>query len=105
MFEFVLSTPLVLEYEMVLKRSGIVALTFAEIDELLDILCAIGLRQKLWYLWRPILADAGDDFIAELAANGQADFIVTFNKRLFESMRTFGVNVCSPVKFLKLLGV
>ena len=103
-FDFVLSTPLVLEYEMVLKRNHLVPFTMEEVDAFLDILCLFGKRQKLWYLWRPILADPGDDFIAELAANAQVDFIVTHNRKHFEAMGIFAINVCSPKEFLDLIG-
>ena len=103
-FTFLLSTPLVLEYEMVLKRDKIQkAFTFSEIEELIDIICLLGENQRVWYLWRPLLGDANDDFIAELAINAQADFIVTYNKKDFEPIRSFGVKLVSPKEFLDLL--
>lgn len=105
LFIFVLSAPLVFEYEMLLKRDNMVSLSMEEIDELLDLLCLLGERQALWYLWRPLLPDPGDDFIAELAVNSQANFIVTYNRRHFESMKAFGVGICSPKEFLELLNV
>jgi predicted nucleic acid-binding protein len=35
------------------------------------------------YLWRPQLRDPGDELVLEAAVNGQAEAIVTFNKRDF----------------------
>lgn len=101
--DFLISTPLVLEYEMVLKRSNMAFLPESEVERLVDDLCLMGVRQTTWYLWRPILNDPDDDFIAELAANGQADFVVTYNRRDFEQLRLFGIATKSPKEFLELL--
>jgi putative PIN family toxin of toxin-antitoxin system len=66
-FEFHLSVPLVFEYEDVLKRSeNKLTFTSDEIDKLLDIVCLLGVKHKIWYMWRPFLADAQDEFIGEL---------------------------------------
>jgi len=64
-FEFHLSVPLVVEYESALKRPEMKPLwTTEEIDELLDIICLFGIKHDIWYLWRPLSRDAGDDFVA-----------------------------------------
>lgn len=101
--ELLLSTALILEYEMVLKRSGISVLTFEEIEQVINNLCSFGSQQNLWYGWRPLLSDPGDDFIAELAVNGQADFVVTYNKKHFEAMKRFDVQVVNPKEMLEIL--
>ncbi len=36
------------------------------------------------WLWRPNLPDEGDNHVMELAINGRAECIVTYNKRHFE---------------------
>ena len=54
-----LSTPLVLEYEEVLKRPGMIeGFNDAAIDTFLDGLCAIANRHDIFYLWRPLLGHA-----------------------------------------------
>lgn len=97
-----LSTPLVAEYEEVLKRE-ISHLTGQEIDDILDFLCSAGNRHKIFYLWRPILKDADDDFILELAVKCGGD-IITWNVRDFARAEKFGVTVQTPREFLRTLG-
>jgi putative PIN family toxin of toxin-antitoxin system len=47
-FEFHLSVPLVCEYESVLKRKELnLAWTMDEIDELLDIICLLGVKHEI----------------------------------------------------------
>ncbi|MFL6231182.1 MAG: putative toxin-antitoxin system toxin component, PIN family [Pyrinomonadaceae bacterium] len=73
-----LSTPLVLEYEEVLKRPGLVAgLSARSVDVFLDGLCAIANRHDIFYLWRPLSPDPDDDLLLELAVSAKADFIIT----------------------------
>lgn len=104
-FEFHLSVPLVLEYESALKRTELSPTwTLEEIDELLDIICLFGIKHDIWYLWRPLSRDAGDDFVAELAVTATADAIVTHNVRDFDAMKSFGIRVLTPKGFLVEIG-
>jgi putative PIN family toxin of toxin-antitoxin system len=104
-FEFHLSVPLVCEYEAVLKRSELnLTWTMDEIDELLDIICLLGVKHEIWYLWRPFLQDAGDEFVAEVAVTAQAEAIVTQNVRDFKGMEKFGVKLLTPKEFLQRIG-
>ena len=104
-FEFHLSVPLVYEYESVLKRSELnLTWTMDEIDELLDIVCLLGVKHEIWYLWRPLLQDAGDEFVAEVAVTAQAEAIVTLNVRDFKEMKKFGIEVLTPKEFLQRIG-
>lgn len=100
-----LSVPLLLEYEDVLKRQDAgLSLTHADIDAVLDFLCAIANRQKIFYLWRPVLLDPKDDFILELAVESRADFIITYNVKDFVGIEKFGINAITPREFLQQLG-
>ena len=104
-FAIHLSVALVCEYEDVLKRENIgINLSTEEIDKLLDILCLLGEKHQIWYLWRPLLEDAKDEFIAELAINARVDAIVTHNVRHFKNIRKFGIEVLTPNEFLHLIG-
>jgi putative PIN family toxin of toxin-antitoxin system len=104
-FEFHLSVPLVCEYEAVLKRRDLnLGWTEDEIDELLDIFCLLGAKHEIWYVWRPLLRDAGDEFIAELAVTAQAEAIVTQNVRDFRGIEKFGIEVLTPKEFLQRIG-
>ncbi|MCY4211554.1 MAG: PIN domain-containing protein [Gammaproteobacteria bacterium] len=40
---------------------------------------------KTHFLWRPILKDPNDEMVLEVAVNGQADAIVTFNLRDYDT--------------------
>jgi predicted nucleic acid-binding protein len=96
---------MVLEYEEVLSRSELnLNLTEKEIERLLNIICLLGMKHEIWYLWRPLSSDAKDDFVAELAINAQVDAIVTHNVKDFVNLNKFGIKVVTPKEFLELLG-
>jgi predicted nucleic acid-binding protein len=57
-FEVAISVPLILEYEDVLMRHvRMVGFDETEIAAVIDYLCAVGQRQRIFYLWRPVLRD------------------------------------------------
>lgn len=100
-----LSVPLLLEYEDVLKRTGIgLSLTHEEIDDILNFLCLRANLREIFYLWRPILPDPKDDFVLELAVESGCDFIITFNVKDFVGCEKFGLAVITPRDFLRQLG-
>jgi putative PIN family toxin of toxin-antitoxin system len=102
-FEHVVTVPLLIEYEEVLHREGMVPLTSAAVDAVLDYVCASGLRQQVHFLWRPKLNDVRDDMVLEAAFNGQCEAIVTWNIRDFSAAGTIGIKVLSPDLFVKRL--
>jgi len=100
-FALQVSAPLVAEYEAVLKR-GQLALTHAQIDDVIDFMCAHSEHHKIFYLWRPVLKDPDDDFLLELAVKAQAS-IVTWNRADFSKASSLGVSVVSPRDFSQQL--
>lgn len=92
------SVPLVAEYEAVLKR-GQLALSASQIDDVIDYVCAESIHHKIFYLWRPALKDANDDFVLELAVKAQAS-IVSWNVKDFTRAESFGIRVMTPRDFL-----
>lgn len=105
-FELNVSVPLVLEYEEVAKReSRALGLTHAEIDEVLDYLCAVATHREIYFLWRPVLRDAADDMVLEVAVEAGCDIVVTHNVRDFAGAERFGVRVLAPGEFLRRIGV
>ncbi len=102
-FNHVVTVPLVLEYEDVLLRPAMVPLTKAAVRDVLDYLCAAGVRQSVHFLWRPKLPDVRDDLVLEAAVNGQCQRIVTWNVRDFVGAASFNVQVCTPADFVKQL--
>jgi len=95
-----------LEYEEIAKRhSRALALTYQEIDDILDYLCSVAGLHDIFYLWRPFLPDPDDDMLLELAVEGGCQRIVTFNQRDFRGVDQFGVRAVSPQEFLREIGV
>jgi len=91
-----------IEYEAVLTRpehldaSGLSAI---DMEAVLDAVAAVADPVRLAFLWRPALSDPDDDMVLEVAVNGQADAIVTFNRRDFGmAARRFGIDVLLPVE-------
>lgn len=104
-FNIAVSVPLVLEYEDVLIRhlSG-TRLSDTDVQDIIDYLCSVAVRQGIFYLWRPILRDPGDDLVLELAVAANCDAIVTHNVRDFAGVGRFGVGLLTPGDFLRALG-
>jgi len=106
-FELLLSVPLMLEYEAVLKRPEhlrTASATRDDIDAILDALGAAGVPVIPNFSWRPELTDPGDEMVLEAAVNGQADLIVTFNvAHLRHAARRFGIRAIRPPEALSIL--
>ncbi|MDZ7856289.1 putative toxin-antitoxin system toxin component, PIN family [Sphaerotilus sp.] len=101
-YQPVVTVPLVMEYEDVLLRPGMVPVAPAAVTDILDYLCAMAVRQTVHFLWRPRLADVKDDMVLEAAVNGQCQCIVTWNLRDFAAASSLGIKVMTPQTFLNL---
>ena len=103
-FDHCLSTPLLFEYEAVMKRpGGVIRMTPEQTEPILDYLCATAHRQRIHFLWRPFLRDPADDMVLELAVAGSCDAIVTYNLRDFEGIGRFGIRAMTPQQVLARL--
>lgn len=103
-FEVNISTPLVLEYEDVLKRpDSKISLSEQQIDDILDYMCRVANQRKIHFQWRPLSPDPDDDFLLELAIACDCDYIVTYNIRDFYITSGFGIKVVTPKDFLRIL--
>ena len=91
------STALWLEYEAVLTRTmhlRATGLSAAEVRDVLAALAVVAEPVPIHFLWRPVLADAEDEHVLDLAMNGRADMLVTFNQDDFvEASKTFHIEV------------
>jgi predicted nucleic acid-binding protein len=103
--EILISTALVLEYEAVLTRAEhlrVSELTREEVNELLDAICRTATQVTIQWQWRPQLHNPDDEMVLEIAINGYADAIVTFNQADFiHATRQFDLKVFSPREALE----
>ena len=102
--DFLISVPLLLEYEEVMKRANPSLLphfTDPEKDAFLNGFAAFGLCPKIFYLWRPVLRDPDDDMLVELAVAGAATYIVTSNTVDFQGTNIFGITAITPQHFYR----
>lgn len=98
------SSALVAEYEEQLKLEATrQKRPLALVDRFLDVLVAMSNRRQVYFLLRPFLRDAEDDFIIELAVASRAEYIVTYNVRDFTGAQEYGIGVIRPNEFLKML--
>ena len=105
-FQPIVSVPLVLEYESVLLRHAAeFGLTPRDVGDVLDYLCTIATHQAVYYLWRPVSRDPGDDLVLEVAVAGGAKYIVTHNLKDFVRAADFGIRALPPANFLRTIGV
>jgi len=99
-FEIAVSVPLVLEYEAVLLRHLTADLRADDVEVFVDYLCALAHKQTVFYLWRPLLKDPGDDMVVEVAVAASCEAIVTHNIRDFGRAKDLGLAVLTPGEFL-----
>jgi putative PIN family toxin of toxin-antitoxin system len=105
-FSIVISVPLIIEYEDVLKRGKFSSfIAEKDIGDFIDFLCYLGERQDIFFLWRPFLPDPSDDLVLEVAVAGGCDAIITYNKRHFKNVYKFGLKILDPREFLTEIGV
>ena len=105
-YKALVSVPLMLEYEAVLKRpeqleaSGRSAVMT---DSFLDAFSLCIEPVHLHYLWRPQLRDPADEMVLETALNGRAAALVTLNGGDFSVAANFRLPVLTPGAFLQFL--
>jgi predicted nucleic acid-binding protein len=106
-FTLLVSVALMVEYGAVMTRAQhLVASKLSEdVGILLDAVASVGEPVRPVFLWRPSLRDADDDMVLEVAVNGHADAIVTFNRRDFRpATERFGIEVLLPGAAIERLG-
>jgi predicted nucleic acid-binding protein len=104
-FDIHLSVPLVLEYEEVLLRElPNLAISAADVQELIDFHCSVATHHQIFFLWRPYLPELKDDMVLELAVKAGCDSVVTYNTRDFVGIERFGLSAIAPAEFLQPMG-
>ena len=98
------STPLFLEYEAVLKRPEhqlAIGMTPERVDAFLAAFASACEGVETHFRWRPQLRDSADEMVLECAVNGRADRLVTHNLRDFAyAADRFALTVRTPGAFL-----
>jgi putative PIN family toxin of toxin-antitoxin system len=94
------STPLWLEYESLVSRSEHwvwPGFKSTEAGQFLDLLAGLCTPVEISFAWRGFLADPDDEMVVEVALNGRADAIITFNERDFAPAAVqFGLSLRRP---------
>lgn len=95
-----LSVPLALEYEAVCRKGDhqlAAGLSERQVETFIDAVIAMSEPVKTHFLWRPQLRDPNDEMVLDVAVNGRADALVTFNVRDYgDTPARFGVEVLLP---------
>lgn len=102
---FAASPAVVLEYEDVLKRPGQLGpdpwITPAELDVILDALCARAIPALPRFRFRPFLADPKDDLYIDCALAAGAETIVTQDRRFrHPAVAAFGLAAIGAAAFV-----
>ena len=98
------SVALVLEYESVVLRPGLLPhFTAAELRRIVDGLCQLADHQQVFFSWRPFLPDPDDDFVLELAVAASAAFVITHNISDFRGSESMGVRAITPATTLDII--
>jgi putative PIN family toxin of toxin-antitoxin system len=106
--EPVISAALLAEYEEVLGREDIFVrsrLGPGERQELLDVFLGRCTWVRVYFGWRPNLADEADNHLVELAVAARAQAVVTGNARHLRSgeLRFPGLRMLDPATFMSEL--
>ncbi len=103
-FEIHDSVSLILEYEDVLQRQRAeLGLSRDDVADFIDSICSMAHHHKVYFLWRPVLSDANDELVLELAVTARCEYIVTHNIRDFKGSDKFGIKSITPREFLRII--
>ena len=85
-----ISTPILFEYEAVLKREEILAqidLTQDLFEDILDLLTLVADKHSIYYRLRPNLLDENDNMFVECAFISNSQYLITSNIKDFNRSR------------------
>ncbi len=108
--KFTASPAVMLEYEDVVKRPGILgpvpAISGANIDIVLDTLCKLAVPSLPWFRFRPFLTDPKDDLYIECALAIGSKLIVTDDRHFkHPAVQAFGLEVQKAGEFIQSLNL
>jgi PIN domain len=95
-----MNVALALEYDAVCRRTEHVmasGLNQAQIEAFPRGLGSLAESVNSYFRWRPLLRDAGDEMVLDVAINGQANWLVTFNRQDYgDAPAAFGIKLLLP---------
>ncbi len=102
-----ISVALFLEYEAVLTRPDhliAAGITDSDVSRALMAFASVSEAVDIWFALRPSARDSDDDMVVEVAVNGRAEGLVTFETTVFHpALRPFGVKVMTPSEACRML--
>ncbi len=100
-----ISEPLFREYESIMIRKKIQALTILTKEEQQELFSAFLSKchwNDIYFSWRPNLKDENDNFVVELAVSSASKAIITYNLKDFKNTElVFDHIITTPKKFIK----
>lgn len=100
-----ISEPLFREYESIMIRKKIQALTILTKEEQQELFNAFLSKchwNDIYFSWRPNLKDENDNFVLELAVSSASKAIITYNLKDFKNAElVFDHIITTPKKFIK----
>ena len=102
-----LSTPLILEYDEVLKRKQILdklKMTASQIEDVIDLLVMLANQHCIYYRLRPNLLDENDNMLVECAFVSSSQYLITSNIKDFTQgeLQIYPFTVITPGDFYYL---
>ncbi|XOF35253.1 MAG: putative toxin-antitoxin system toxin component, PIN family [Candidatus Electrothrix sp. YB6] len=101
------STPVLFEYEAVLKRKELLdkmSLSPGQVEDLLDLLVLLADKRSIYYRLRPNLLDENDNIFVECAFASNSRYLITSNTRDFHfgRLKSHPFKVLTPGNFYYL---
>jgi len=102
-----ISTPVLFEYEDVLKRKKILKetdLSTEQVEDILDLLVLLADKYSIYYRLRPNLLDENDNLFVECAFTSNSQYLITSNTRDFHfgRLKSHPFKVITPGDFYYL---
>ncbi len=98
------STPMIMEYEAILKRKKLlekINLSVSQVEDILDLLVLLADKHSIYYRLRPNLFDENDNLFVECAFASNSLYLITSNIRDFKrgELKNYPFKVVTPGDF------
>lgn len=102
-----LSTPIVLEYDDVLRRKKILeklSITSDQVEDVIDLLVLLADKYFIYFRLRPNLLDENDNLFVECAFTSNSHYLITSNTKDFKrgELKNYPFKVITPGDFYYL---